>query len=75
MTYFSKIIKGKAPISPNVILLDFFIDDKSLYFRPTFIVSASLDLLKQLNSLKKIMLKGEWQMDSTAKKYLRKRVF
>ncbi len=58
MTYFSKIIKGKAPISPNVILLDFFIDDKRIYRWQTFIVGATLDLLKQLNPLKKIMLKG-----------------
>ena len=59
-------------MSLNMILLDFFIDDKRIYRRQTFIVGATLELLKQVKPLEKIMLKGYWQMNSTAKKNLRK---
>jgi site-specific recombinase XerD len=37
----------------------------------SFRVGAALDLLEQGESLEKIMLKGGWQTDSTAMKYLR----
>lgn len=37
----------------------------------SFRVGAALDLLEQGELLEKIMLKGEWQTDSTAIKYLR----
>ena len=38
----------------------------------SFRVGAALDLLEQGEPLEKIMLRGEWQTDSTAMKYLRK---
>jgi len=44
-----------------MILLDFFIDDKSLYFRPTFIVSAALGLSGLGKLLDNIVLRGRWQ--------------
>jgi len=34
-------------------------------------VGAALDLLEQDEPIKKIILKGGWQTDSTAMKYLR----
>jgi integrase len=37
----------------------------------SFRVGAALDLLEQGESLERIMLKGGWQTDSTAMKYLR----
>ena len=37
----------------------------------SFRVGAALDLLEQGEPLEKIMLKGGWQTDSTAMKYLR----
>ena len=37
----------------------------------SFRVGAALDLLEQGEPLEKIMLKGGWQSDSTAMKYLR----
>ena len=37
----------------------------------SFRVGAALDLLEQGESLEKIMLRGGWQTDSTAMKYLR----
>ena len=37
----------------------------------SFRVGAALDLLEQGETLEKIMLKGGWQTDSTAMKYLR----
>ena len=37
----------------------------------SFRVGAALDLLEQGEALKKIMLRGGWQTDSTAMKYLR----
>ena len=37
----------------------------------SFRVGAALDLLEQSESLEKIMLRGGWQTDSTAMKYLR----
>ena len=37
----------------------------------SFRVSAALDLLEQGESLEMIMLRGEWQTDSTAMSYLR----
>jgi len=37
----------------------------------SFRVGAALDLLEQGEPLEKIMLKGGWQADSTAMKYLR----
>ena len=37
----------------------------------SFRVGAALDLLEQGEPLKKIMLRGGWQTDSTAMKYLR----
>ena len=37
----------------------------------SFRVGAALDLLEQGETLEKIMLKGGWQTDSTAVKYLR----
>jgi site-specific recombinase XerD len=41
----------------------------------SFRVGAALDLLEQGEPLEKIMLKGGWQSDSTAMKYLRNWVF
>jgi integrase len=41
----------------------------------SFRVGAALDLLEQGESLEKIMLKGGWQTDSTAIKYLRTWVY
>jgi len=41
----------------------------------SFRVGAALDLLEQGEPLEKIMLKGGWQTDSTAMKYLRNWVF
>ena len=37
----------------------------------SFRVGAALDLLEQGESIEKIMLRGGWQTDSTAMKYLR----
>jgi hypothetical protein len=37
----------------------------------SFRVGAALDLLEQGEPLEKIMLRGGWQSDSTAMKYLR----
>jgi hypothetical protein len=37
----------------------------------SFRVGAALDLLEQGESLERIMLRGGWQTDSTAMKYLR----
>ena len=37
----------------------------------SFRVGAALDLLEQGETLEKIMLRGGWQTDSTAMKYLR----
>ena len=37
----------------------------------SFRVGAALDLLEQGESLERIMLRGGWQADSTAMKYLR----
>ena len=39
------------------------------------ITGAALDLLEQGEPLEKIMLRGGWQTDSTAMKYLRNWVF
>ena len=41
----------------------------------SFRVGAALDLLEQGEPLEKIMLKGGWQTDSTAMKYLRNWVY
>jgi len=41
----------------------------------SFRVGAALDLLKQGEPLERIMLKGGWQTDSTAMKYLRNWIF
>jgi len=41
----------------------------------SFRVGAALDLLEQGEPLEKIMLRGGWQSDSTAMKYLRNWVF
>jgi integrase len=41
----------------------------------SFRVGAALDLLEQGEPLEKIMLRGGWQTDSTAMKYLRNWVF
>jgi len=41
----------------------------------SFRVGAALDLLEQGESLEKIMLKGGWQTDSTAMKYLRNWIY
>ena len=41
----------------------------------SFRVGAALDLLEQGESIEKIMLKGGWQTDSTAMKYLRNWAF
>jgi site-specific recombinase XerD len=41
----------------------------------SFRVGAALDLLEQGEALEKIMLRGGWQTDSTAMKYLRNWVF
>ena len=41
----------------------------------SFRVGAALDLLEQGESVEKIMLRGGWQSDSTAMKYLRNWVF
>ena len=41
----------------------------------SFRVGAALDLLEQGEPLEKIMLKGGWQCDSTAMKYLRNWIF
>ena len=41
----------------------------------SFRVGAALDLLEQGEPLEKIMLKGGWQTDSTAMKYLRNWIF
>jgi integrase len=41
----------------------------------SFRVGAALDLLEQGEALEKIMLRGEWQTDSTAMKYPRNWVF
>ena len=41
----------------------------------SFRVGAALDLLEQGESIEKIMLRGGWQTDSTAMKYLRNWVF
>jgi hypothetical protein len=41
----------------------------------SFRVGATLDLLEQGKPLEKIMLRGGWQSDSTAMKYLRNWVF
>ena len=41
----------------------------------SFRVGAALDLLEQGESLEKIMLRGGWQTDSTAMKYLRNFLF
>jgi len=41
----------------------------------SFRVGAALDLLEQGEPLEKIMLRGGWQMDSTAMKYLRNWIF
>ena len=41
----------------------------------SFRVGAALDLLEQGESMEKIMLRGGWQSDSTAMKYLRNWVF
>jgi site-specific recombinase XerD len=41
----------------------------------SFRVGAALDLLEQGESLEKIMLRGGWQSDSTAMKYLRNFLF
>ena len=41
----------------------------------SFRVGAALDLLEQGEPLEKIMLRGEWQTDSTAMKYLRNWIF
>ena len=41
----------------------------------SFRFGAALDLLEQGESLEKIMLRGEWQTDSTAMKYLRNWIF
>ena len=46
-----------------MILLDFFIDDKSLYYSPTFVVSAALDLSELGKLSKNIVLRGRWQKD------------
>jgi len=37
----------------------------------SFRVGAALDLLEQGEPLERIMLRGEWQSDSTAMRYLR----
>ena len=41
----------------------------------SFRVGAALDLLEQGEPLEKIMLKGGWQTDSTAIKYLRNWIY
>ena len=41
----------------------------------SFRVGAALDLLEQGEPLEKIMLRGRWQMDSTAMKYLRNWIY
>jgi hypothetical protein len=41
----------------------------------SFRVGAALDLLEQGELLEKIMLRGGWQSDSTAMKYLRNWAF
>ena len=41
----------------------------------SFRVGAALDLLEQGEPLERIMLRGGWQTDSTAMKYLRNWVF
>ena len=41
----------------------------------SFRVGAALDLLEQGEPLEKIMLRGGWQTDSTAMKYLRNWVY
>jgi integrase len=41
----------------------------------SFRVGAALDLLEQGEPLEKIMLKGGWQTDSTAMKYLRNWIY
>ena len=41
----------------------------------SFRVGAALDLLEQGEPLEKIMLRGGWQTDSTAMKYLRNWAF
>ena len=41
----------------------------------SFRVGAALDLLAQGESIEKIMLRGGWQTDSTAMKYLRNWAF
>ena len=45
--------------------------DEQLLSGHSFRVGAALDLLEQGEPLEKIMLKGGWQTDSTAMKYLR----
>jgi hypothetical protein len=41
----------------------------------SFRVGAALDILEQGEPLEKIMLKGGWQTDSTAMKYLRNWIY
>ena len=41
----------------------------------SFRVGAALDLLEQGEPLERIMLRGGWQMDSTAMKYLRNWIY
>ena len=41
----------------------------------SFRVGAALDLLEQGESLERIMLRGGWQTDSTAIKYLRNWIY
>ena len=49
--------------------------DEKLLSGHSFRVGAALDLLEQGEPLEKIMLKGGWQTDSTAMKYLRNWVY
>ena len=63
-----------ASISTLVITLqkDLKIDsDKQPLSGHSFRVGAALDLLEQGEPLERIMLRGGWQTDSTAMKYLR----
>ena len=46
--------------------------DEQPFSGHSFRVGAALDLLEQGEPLEKIMLRGGWQTDSTAMKYLRK---
>jgi hypothetical protein len=49
--------------------------DEKLLSGHSFRVGAALDLLEQGEPLERIMLRGGWQTDSTAMKYLRNWIY